>query len=188
MSKIKITPSMFRSGVKWLGKLLLLQIATLVIYAVALNGIVSPMYANDDRAGAYRLLFFISLVFMVIGCFVLVRLQMSFSDVRTGIITASREEGYRPLHHFFRTLGYECGWKSLFLLVMQIPFAFFFASFGVALDNSALPFENFYILEAGFYTITGSALAGILLSTLCFFALLLLFSALFYFRLLRDKY
>ena len=51
--------------------------------------------------------------------------------------------------------------------MFQIPFLIFYAAFGMSLTQP-LVFETFYVMDAGSYLLTGSAILGVLLNTLVF--------------------
>ncbi|MBQ8174757.1 MAG: hypothetical protein IJ009_05080 [Clostridia bacterium] len=185
---MKITPSSFRSGVKWLGILVMFHAAAFFLYSITLSSMLKTRFDYGEIREAYTTVLIFDLVFWAIVAVVWVlRGQMSHDEVRRKIVTAQKEEGSSLIGYFCRTFLKDWLWRSLFFLVLQIPFAIFFANFGLALNDTITFFEKIYIADAGFYGATDSAPLGLLLSTLFFLAVMLLTSFLKCVLLLRNE-
>ncbi len=189
MEKIAIKPSSFRAGVKWLGALLLFHLGAFLAYSLLMVSIVKSMYDRDnDHGRAFATILVFQCVFWLLVAFLWVaRGEMSYSENRRLLLNASREEGFSPLAYFFRQYGVRWLWRTAFYAAFQLPFTFFFNAYGLIPNDSITFIEKWYIADAGFYGITGSAIAGFLLSTLYFFFIMVFCSLIKFFILLRQK-
>lgn len=184
----KLNPSSFRRGVNWLGLLLLSYFIAFVGYSFLLAPLVKQMYVDDRQSRAYGIILLFSLLYWLAFTFVtVVRGKMSYSETRTSLLKAAREEGFSPWSYFARTFLPEYAWKTAFFAVVQLPFTFFYGAFGIAIDDTAVFFDKFFIAVAGFYTSTGSAFFGWLLSCVFFFAVMVLVTLVKYLLMLRDQ-
>ena len=186
---MKLKPSSFRNGVKWLLILLIFHFVSFVIYSFLFAPPVKQMYGMDEqRALAYATVLLFECLFWLIMAFAWVtRWHMSYSDVRREILTAAKEDGFSPLSYFCRVYVKEWGWRTAFYAVLQLPLTVLFGSFGLALDDSITFIEKFYIADAGFYGVTGSWFFGLLLSSLYFYVVMTAVTFVKYFRILRSK-
>lgn len=187
MKNVKLTPSAFRNGVKWLGLLLIFHVAALILFSIFLAPDLKVRYDYEEYTAAYTTVLVFDLVCWLVVAFIWVlRGQMSHDEVRRKIVEARKEEGFSPLSYFARTFLVDWTWRSAFFFVLQIPFTVFFANYGLALNDTMFILEKFYIAEAGFYATTGSAILGLLLSTLYFFAVMVLMTLIKYLHLVKK--
>lgn len=186
---MKLKPSSFRNGIKWLFALLIFHFVSFVIYSLLFAPPIKQMYGMDEeRMRAYfAVLLFQCLFWAIMAFFWVTRWQMSYSDVRRDILAAAKEEGFSPLRYFCKVYMRDWAWRTAFYLVLQLPLTIFFANFGLALDDSITAIEKFYIADAGFYGVTGSWVVGLLLSTLYFFIVMLDVSYIKYRLLLKNE-
>ena len=188
MKKPTITPEMFRHGVKWLGTLLLFYLVSFVLYAVTLASMLKVRFAYGEFRAAFMTVLIFDILFWLIVTFVwTVRGEMSLDGVRRKIVAASKEEGFSLIPYFFRNFAMEWVWKTVFFFALQIPFTIFFGFFGLNLGESMIFLEKIYISVAGFYGISGSAILGLLFSTLYFYLITTLLSFLKYYHLLKNE-
>ena len=189
MKKIGMKPSAFRAGIKWLGALILFHFGAFLAYSILLTPIVKSMYDRDNAHGrAFATILAFQCVFwLLVAILWVARGEMSYAENRRLLLNASREEGFSPLAYFRRQYGVTWLWRTAFYAVFQLPFVFFFKAFGLVPNDSISFVEKWYIADAGFYGITGSAIAGFLLSVLYFFFIMMLCSLVKFFILLRQQ-
>lgn len=182
-------PSTFRKIIHWLFALLVFHLAGFILYSFLLSGAVKAMYDLDENiAGAYGYVLLFQCIYWAVAVLVFIRFfQMSDSDMQRAIRTADKEENFSPMQYFYKHFVVDLFWKAGVYAVFQLPLAIFFGLFGLVLDDSVTFLEKYYISSAGFYGVTGSAFAGILLSTVYLFVLMAGVSYLYYRRILRDK-
>ncbi len=171
---MKLTPSSFRRGVKWVLSLLLFHFVGFLLYSFLIGNIVRPLYYVDENLGAAHgvLIAFQCLYWFLISFWVVFRGEMSYADVQRNIKNAAKEEGFSAMGYFTHTFVKDWLWKTAAFVILQIPFTAFFAGFGLALDESMTVIEKFYMTNAGFYTATGSAIVGLLMSAVYFFVIM----------------
>ncbi len=182
-------PSSFRSGVKWLFVLLVFHFISFVLYSLVFAPPIKQMYGMDEeRVRAYfTVLLFQCLFWAIMALFWVLRWQMSYSDVRRDILAAAKEEGFSSFRYFCKVYMKDWAWRTAFYTVLQLPLTILFANFGLALDDSITGIEKFYIADAGFYGVTGSWFFGLLLSSLYFFAVMILACLIKYYSILKKK-
>ena len=87
-----------------------------------------------------------------------------YSEVQREMKNAAKEEGFNPNRYFYHAFFKDWIWRTILYAVFQIPFLIFYAAFGLALGQGMIGLERFYIADAGFYAVFGSAILGILLT------------------------
>ena len=159
------------------------------MYAILFDNVVESLVIMDEnvRAAHAVVVAFQCFFWLLMAFWFVFRGKMAESDVRRNVKTAANEEGFSPAHYFCKTFVKDCGWKTAAYMIFQLPFTIFFASFGLALDETMIIVEKFYIADAGFYAATGSAILGLLLSAILFFAIMVGVSYISYRWILREK-
>ena len=174
MQKWKLTPAAFRKGINWLLFVAVFHLAGNILYGAFVNNSVKIMFDKDENyARAYGVVLGFQLIFWLIVALIYIwRGVMSFSDVQREMKNASKEEGFSPNRYFRDTFLHDWIWRTVLYAVFGLPFLIFYASFGLALGNAMIGLERFYIADAGFYGVTGSAILGFLLTTVYFFCIM----------------
>lgn len=185
---MKLKPSSFRRGVKFLFFLALCHIIGFVLYSVVLSNLVKERFSHSEIDGAYGMIMLFDLLFWLLVAVVwIVRGEMSYSDIRRNILVAADQEGFSSCRYFCQTFLIDWIWKAVLFLALQLPFAIFYANFGLALDYSSTFIEKIYMSVAGFYAVSHSVLFGLLFSTLYFYGIMMLFSFLKYRKILKNR-
>ena len=162
---------LFRSCVRWTGLLLLAHLVAMLLFGLTVSqSVVSMMEDYPQRA--YRTIFIYDTVFLLVFTFVFARIDASYSEYRKSLREAVKQEGFSVFDFYKQTKLIEHLAKVGVFAVFQLPFMIFFACWG--LDVLYITgFEQFYILDAGSYALTGVWILGFLLSTVVFGAIYL---------------
>jgi hypothetical protein len=186
---MKITPSSFRRGVKWVLSLLLFHFVGFLLYSFLIGNIVRSLYYMDENLGATHgvLIAFQCLYWLLIAFWAVFRGEMTYADVQRNIKNAAKEEGFSAMRYFTITFVKDWVWKTAAFIIFQLPFTAFFAGFGLALDEGMTIIEKFYMANAGFYAATGSALVGLLLSAVYFFVIMVAVNYISYQLILKRR-
>ncbi len=157
---------LFRTCVRWVGLLLLAHLVAMLIFGLVVSQSVTSMM-EDYPERAYRTIFIYDTVFLLIFTLVFARINSSYTEYRKSLREASKLEGFSAFGFYRQTKLKEHLIKVGIFAVLQLPFTVFFACWG--LDVIYITgFEQFYILDAGSYAMTGSWILGFLLSVLIF--------------------
>ena len=87
--------------------------------------------------------------------------QTTKSEIRK----AHREGSFSPLSFWKQHYLAELLTATVLCFLLQLPFMGFFGKYGFSFMETTL-IERFYVIDAGPYLVTGSALTGLLISTL----------------------
>ena len=104
------------------------------------------------------------IVFYWAFAFMINRLETSFADYKRNLKNAIKAESFSPIRYYQRSLLKEKLIKVATIAVFHIPFAIFYQIFGLSLTETT-GFEQFYILDAGFYGVAGSSIIGFLMAS-----------------------
>ena len=154
---------MFRKMVQWLGILALAHLVSAIFFGLFLSSAVAQMVEDAPKRMISVVLWF-DVIFAALFFAYAARGDMQYTDfrktlrdeVKTGSFSIGKYFGLR-----------EYLYKLCVVAGFQIPFIIFFAIFGMSLQYTPL-FAEFYIMDAGCYLLTGSAILGWLLNTLLF--------------------
>ena len=155
---------MFKKVVQWLGIVILAHLAAMIIFAIVLAGSAEGL-AKDSPADAYGAVLVFDIIFYSAFVFLVNRLETSYADYHRNLKNAIKEEGFSIIGYYKQNFLKEKLIKVAVLGVFHIPFAVFYQMFGFSL-TATTGFEQFYILDAGFYGVAGSSVLGFLIGTL----------------------
>ena len=156
----------FRKAINWLGILVIGHIASLIIFSLMLSGSVAEMSLYYPIR-ANRSVFVFNVVFDLVFAFMYFKLKTSFVDYQKSFKEIVRADGYSFAKYFKEEILKEQIMMSVVLALFQIPFVIFYAIWGFSLLYPIL-LEKFYIMNAGAYLVSNSAILGWLLNTLMF--------------------
>jgi len=154
---------MFRKTVQWLGLLLLAHLVSAIFFGVFLSSTVAQM-AEDAPRYVISVILWYDVIFSALFFAYVARGDMQYADFRKTMreeIKAGRFSlwQYFGVKEYLIKLGAAAG--------LQIPFVIFFAIVGMPLQYTPL-FAEFYIMDAGCYLLTNSAILGWVLNTVLF--------------------
>ena len=158
--------NMFKSAVKWLGIVILAHLASALLFGLFLSGSVGSL-SVDEPAAAAGWVFGFNVVFDIVFAVLYCKIETSYVDYRKALKEAVKESNISSIAYFKQNILKEHLIKCGVFLVFQLPFLIFYAAFGMSLTQP-LVFETFYVMDAGSYLLTGSAILGVLLNTLVF--------------------
>jgi len=156
-------PETFRKAVKWLGVIILAHLAAMLIFAIVLAGS-AESFAKDSPDYAYGIVETFDIIFYIAFIVLVNRLENSYSDFDRNLKNAMKTEGFSILGYYRSSFFKDHMIKAAILVAFQIPFAIFYRVLGLSLTETTA-FEQFYILDAGFYGASGSTLLGFLYCT-----------------------
>ena len=173
----------FKRAVQLLGILMLLHLIAMLFFGLFFSNSISHL-SEDDPARANSTIFVFNIVFISVFVAVLAKLETSFADFRRELKDELKSPGFSLIkywkkHHFRDTIMI-----LILFAVFQIPFVIFYSIWGMALQYPTL-FEQLYIVDAGSYLLTNSAVFGILINMVIFGALY--FSVKFIFLVITKK-
>ena len=149
--------------VKWLGLLLLAHIAATLVFVMLFSRSIPDM-SGDDPTRAHMTILVYDAVFSALFLTYKSKVDTSYIDYRKSIKDDLRANSFsvikylEPKEHLI---------KIAIFMAFQIPFVIFYSIWGMSLQHPII-FEQFYIMDAGSYLVTDSAILGILLNTIMF--------------------
>lgn len=155
---------------RWFVILLVAHIAARFIFVFFVGNIGGMQI--DNPSAANQTMFLYSTVFQIILVIFLAKGEASYSSYSKSLREALREPGFSLLGYYKRKFLIEHLLKIAIFAVFQLPFTVFFAIWGFSLEAPTFV-DKFYILDAGSYALTGSALLGFLLNVSIFAAVLI---------------
>ena len=159
-------PSTFRNIIKKLGIVVLEHLIFLIIYGLLFSSSVA-LVSTDSVASANNMLLIMALICHVAFFAVFFGIKTSFLEYRRDLKEKVREDGFSLFSYYKSEILSEDLIVVAIFTVLQIPFAFFYGSFGyLHVGTSAI--ERIYSLDAGIYAVTGSAILGFILNALIF--------------------
>lgn len=153
----------FRKAIQWLGLVALVHAAAMLFYIIVLSSSISRMLADSPGHVAKVILSFNAVFDVLILCY-RSKVDTSYVDYRKAM-KDDVKAGTFSLKNYFDIKEHAV--RIGIFAAFQLPFVIFFA---VVKDFLYYPllFSRFYIMDAGCYLATGSALLGFLLNTLLF--------------------
>lgn len=174
----------FRNAIKWLGILLIAHIVALLFFSLIMSGSVARLSEEyPSRANSTVLTF--NIVFNVIFAFLYFKFNTSFVDYRKKFKAVVKADGFSFAKYFKEEILKEQLVMSLVFALFQLPFVIFYSIFGMSLIYPIL-FEQFYVMDAGAYLVSGSGIFGLLLNTAIFTAVFLLVRSCFFVALKKE--
>lgn len=169
---------LFRKNVKWAGIVLLVHIGAMIVFAIFVSSQLQRLEYNEFIMPAHFEALITSIVIWTIFSVFYFKISSTFTEYRRLIKEEMKKENYSLIRCYRENFLKEDLWKIAILAAFQIPFMVFFAIAGVSYLVST-PIDRFYILEAGFYGLSGSSIVGFLSSMAVFTVVFLLFRLLF---------
>ncbi len=156
----------FRKCVKWVGVLALAHIISMFAYGLLLSNAVTYMWLDAPGRAMLTLIGFN--VFVDAFLIALIsKFETSYIEYRTSIKEALRNGEFSVIKYLKENILKETLLRMAVGVIFQIPYMIFFSIFGFAFGG-AMGIEQFYIMDSGFYLLTGSAILGVILKVLVF--------------------
>lgn len=176
---------LFRNNVKWAGLMVLVHIGAMIIFGIFFSATLAKFEDNDMIAFAHQRAFWGDITLWALFSLFYFKISFSFTDCRRELKDTMKEESFSLIGYYKKRYLREDIWRMGILAAFQLPFIVFYAILGLSYLYST-PIEQFYILEAGFYGTSGSAILGVLLCTAVFTVIYLFFRFLFLFLTVRS--
>jgi hypothetical protein len=174
----------FRKAINWLGILALAHIAAMIFFNFFLSGSVAEISVNDPLR-ANLTFFAFNFVFDIIFAFIYFKIKTSYVEYQKSFRELLRSDDYSFSKYFKEYILKEQKIMTVVFLLFQIPFVMFFAIWGMSLLYPIL-LEQIYVMDAGSYLLTHSALAGWLINTFIFTLVFLFVRLLFFAKMKKD--
>jgi len=176
--------NLLKHAIKFFCIVLLVHLVAMIVYGLTWSGSVVRMVMEEEVARAHSSVFWFGIIVCAVFSLIYTKADISYVDYRKDLKESLREG--KSLWRIFREkhLSKDLVKVGVFLIV-QIPFLIFSLIVNISLVMP-LFIEDFYIMHAGSYLITGVPLLGILLDTLLFGAIFFAFRLLFLFFACRD--
>lgn len=152
---------------KWLGILLAVHIVGMILYGMLLANTTYDMAFDfpDDLSTPNLLTWVFGGTITVAFVLMLQRFDSLPQTTKSEIRKAHREGSFSPLSFWKQHYLAELLTATVLCFLLQLPFMGFFGKYGFSFMETTL-IERFYVIDAGPYLVTGSALTGLLISTL----------------------
>ena len=175
---------LIKGGIRWFLILLVIHLVGMLFYAIILSSSVMQLMAEEEAGKAYSAVLWFGIILNVIVSIAYTKVETTYVDYRKELKESLRAEKgvidiWKEKH-----LGEDLIKIGVYL-VMQIPLVIFCAVIKYSLTAS-LFFEDFYVMNVGWYLVTGSPLLGVLLDTVVFGAIFFAARLLFTFLTVRD--
>lgn len=169
--------ALIKEGFKWFGILIIIHIAAMIIFGITISSTVISE-AQMNPANAVRLIIIFDLIVLVIFALIISRIESSYVGYRKTLKEKLREPEFSLIKHWKNEYLKFYFVKMCVFVVIQLPFVIFYSALGFSVGYSTI-FDKFYVLDAGFYVISGSPLIGLILNTIAFGAIYFIVSLLF---------
>ena len=169
---------LFRKNVRWAGLVVLIHIGALIVFGIFFSSTLQRLEDNELIALAHRNALLGDVVLWTVFSVFYFKITSTFADYKRLLKDAMKEDGFSVFGYYKRQYLREDIWKMAILSAFQIPFMAFFAMAGISYLYST-PIDKFYMLEAGFYGMSGSSILGLLISTVIFSVIFLIFRFVF---------
>ena len=169
---------LFRKNVKWAGLMFLTHIGTMIVFAIFMSSGLARLEENDLIHTAHTNALLTDIVIWTIFSIFYFKISSTFTDYRRAVKESMNENRFSILSCYKKNFLREDIWKMAILAAFQLPFMAFFAIAEVSYLASTI-IDRFYILEAGFYGTSGSALAGWLICTVTYAVIFFIFRIIF---------
>ena len=169
---------LFRKNVRWAGIVLLVHIGAIIVFGIFFSATLEKFEDNDLINLAHQRALWGDLELWTIFSVFYFKISSTFTDHRRLLKESMKEDGFSVFGYYKKQHLREDIWRMAILAAFQIPFMVFFAFAGISYLYST-PIDKFYILEAGFYGVSGSSIIGLISSTLTFSLIYLAFRFLF---------
>ena len=158
---------LFRKMVKWVGFLMLAHIVSMIIFGLFISNSIVAMIEDEMVARAKTVMMIFNVAAFAVLSVVYSKIEASFVEYRNPI-KERLKAGEFSVPQYFKEVYLKEHFISLLLyVVFQMPFCVFYAILGMDFKYPTA-LEQFYIMNAGSYFATASAILGILLNMLLF--------------------
>lgn len=168
----------FRTMVKWTGLVAVAHLIAMIVFGLFISSSLARFEDNDLIEVAHVRTFFFSVIIEILLCVLYLKITSSFSEHVRNMKNAMKEGGLSLLSYYKKNFFKEDLLRIAVVFVFQIPFTVFYALAGISYMYSTA-FEMFYIMDAGYYAVTGIPIVGLLLGTVVFGVIFFLFRLLF---------
>ncbi|MBQ7829644.1 MAG: hypothetical protein IJ345_05175 [Clostridia bacterium] len=155
-----------KKAINWFGILIAAHVGGMIIYELFLSNSLSSIVEDEPNTVSLSIFIF-NIAFQIFFSALFVNLETTFVEYRRKMREALRESSFSTVEYFKQRHLNEDLIKLAIFTVFQIPFVIFYGSFKLSLF-AMTGLERFYIMDAGAYVMTGSAILGFLLNTLLF--------------------
>ena len=162
-----MSQELFRKLVKWLGIVVVLHLVAMLFFGMFFSSNIAALEALGDFGEASLTVFLFDIGVNIIFVVIYAKAVSSFADYSKAITAAMKEPSFTVIEYYKNTYLKLDLLKIAVFAVFQLPFVIFAAVFGISFLNSTF-MERFYIFEAGYYALTGSAILGFLISVVVF--------------------
>lgn len=157
---------LIKKSINWFGILIAAHVGGMIIFMLFLSNSLTAI-AEDEPNTVSLSIFLFNIAFQIFFSVLFVNLETTFVEYRRKMREALRENRFSTVEYFKQRHLKEDIIKLVIFTVFQIPFAIFYGSFRLSLF-AMTGFEKFYIMDAGAYVMTNSAILGFLLNSLLF--------------------
>ncbi len=171
--------------VQWFGILVALHIVARLFFGFIISPMIVPI-AEDFPDVANRNLFIFCIAVDLFLAIMFAKIETSFADYQKELKAAIKSPEFSIFRFYKEKHLIDHLTKIGIFAIFQIPFTISFALQGLVLTEPTM-LESFYIMDAGAYAITNSALLGFILNPLILGAI---FAGIYLIALLlikRDK-
>lgn len=158
-----------KRAIQLLGILILLHAIAMLFFGLFLSNTVA--YMSEDhpiRASLTVLIFNVIVDLAVIAVFS--NFKISDLEYKKSLKEELKQGNFSLIKHWKEDHLRDTIISIIIFIIIQIPFAIFYSLWGFSLQYTTI-FEQFYIIDAGSYLLTNSAIFGILLNTVLFGAI-----------------
>lgn len=169
---------LFRKNVRWAGLMVLAHVGVMIVFAIFMSSGLARLEENERMLSAHLNTLLTDVIVWCLFSLFYFKITSTFADHRRLLKESMKEDGFSVFGYYKKQHLREDIWRMAILAAFQIPFMVFFAFAGISYLYST-PIDKFYILEAGFYGVSGSSIIGLISSTLTFSLIYLAFRFLF---------
>lgn len=157
--------------INWVGILIAAHLAAMIAFSIFLSGSLVAIAEKEPHTVSLSVFLF-DVVFQIFFLVLFVNIETSFVEYRRKMRESLRENDFTAVEYFKKNHLRDDIVKLICFTAFQIPFTIFFIAFKFSI-LAATSLEKFYVLDAGTYLLTGSAILGFLLNSLLFGAIYL---------------
>ena len=158
---------LFRKMVKWVGFLILAHIVSMIIFGLFISNSIVAMIEDEMVTRAKTVMMIFNVASFIVLSVVYSKIEASFVEYRNPIKERVKSGEFSVLQYFKEVYLREHLISMSLYAAFQIPFCVFYAILGLDFKYPTV-FEQFYIMNAGPYFGTASAILGVLLNALLF--------------------
>ncbi len=190
--KRKKRQAIFRRAVMFVGKLLVLHLAMMIIFDILLTNPVAQMIIDSQNSFSgvdpdrYKGSVLAFSLFSIALLGFIASLDLSASGERRREFMGILKNESISFSLMWRDSKNEVLLQACSYLIYQIPICIFYHAAGFYFINPTL-FEGFHVMDIGLYEITGIGVVGLLLNVIVFAAVVMIFRILTYLRWSKQE-